>query len=399
MNSHAPSLPVRLAIIMSGGSHSAGGYNYLLNLVKAVAQHVSRQVQPLIFAGTDVTESRLAPFAGVAGVQVITAPALNASGASRSLAMALALGNDPAFIRLLNQHRADLVFETAQFFGWRLGRPALAWITDLQHRHMPELFPRLAYWKREIGFQSQMLSGREIMLSSETARRDCETFYPRSTPKLHVVRFAVPTPARPSEDALRQIVNTYNLPARFFYLPNQFWRHKNHSCVIRALHILKSAGHEIVVAASGPQADPRRPQHFEELRQLVADLDVSHNFRLLGMIPTNHLHALLYTCAALINPSTSEGWSTTVEEAKSTGTPMILSSLPVHQEQAGGGASFFDARDPENLAAVLHRFVPLDTLAREEQIARARVSSYARLEKFARDFAALAVQTAGSPAH
>ena len=49
--------------------------------------------------------------------------------------------------------------------------------------------------------------------------------------------------------------------------------------------------------------------------------------------------------SALINPSRSEGWSTTVEEAKSFGVPMILSDIDVHREQTGGTARYFGAED------------------------------------------------------
>ena len=57
-------------------------------------------------------------------------------------------------------------------------------------------------------------------------------------------------------------------------------------------------------------------------------------------------------CVALINPSTFEGWSTAVEEAKAIGTPMILSSLRVHKEQSDRVA-FFDPKSPEELANLL----------------------------------------------
>ena len=53
---------------------------------------------------------------------------------------------------------------------------------------------------------------------------------------------------------------------------------------------------------------------------------------------------------ALINPSRFEGWSTTVEEAKSFGVPMILSDIDVHREQTGGVARYFGTDDPEALA-------------------------------------------------
>ena len=41
------------------------------------------------------------------------------------------------------------------------------------------------------------------------------------------------------------------LPQRYFYLPNQFWRHKNYQPVIDALGLLKRRGFDAVVAASG----------------------------------------------------------------------------------------------------------------------------------------------------
>ncbi len=60
-------------------------------------------------------------------------------------------------------------------------------------------------------------------------------------------------------------------------------------------------------------------------------------------------------CTALINPSLSEGWSTTVEEAKSLGVPMLLSDLRVHREQAGDCAYYFDPEAAGQLASLMAR--------------------------------------------
>jgi glycosyltransferase involved in cell wall biosynthesis len=233
----------------------------------------------------------------------------------------------------------------------------VAWIPDFQHRYLKHLFDFKAYWKREIGFRAQILSGRHVMLSSDDARQDCERFYPGTRGCTHVVRFAVP-PAR-AIDALtaRAVADGYGLPETFFFLPNQFWKHKNHECVIQALQLLKAKGREVVVAVSGKQADPRDPGHFPKLQRLIESSGLEKNFRLLGLIPHAHIPALMRSCTALINPSTFEGWSTTVEEAKSMGTPMILSSLRVHREQSED-ALFFDAASPEQLAGILDCFSP-----------------------------------------
>jgi glycosyltransferase involved in cell wall biosynthesis len=73
------------------------------------------------------------------------------------------------------------------------------------------------------------------------------------------------------------------------------------------------------------------------------------------MIPLPDVYALLRVSTALINPSRFEGWSTTVEEAKAFGVPMILSDLDVHREQTGGTARYFRTDDPAALADHLAR--------------------------------------------
>ena len=147
-----------------------------------------------------------------------------------------------------------------------------------------------------------------------------------------------------------EIIKQYSLPERFFFLPNQFWRHKNHQVVLDAVAALKSRGLDVVIAASGSKDDPRDPAYFDSIMRQISERSLSHNFRYLGMIPLSHVYALLRSSVALINPSRFEGWSTTVEEAKSFGVPMILSDLDVHREQTAGMAMYFGTDDPASLA-------------------------------------------------
>jgi len=182
------------------------------------------------------------------------------------------------------------------------------------------------------------------------------------------------------------VADSYGLPAVFFFLPNQFWMHKNHDCVIQALRILKNRGSKLVVAVCGAQCDPRDPEHYPRLQRLVKSVGLEDNFRELGVIPHIHILALMSACTALINPSTFEGWSTTVEEAKALGTPLILSSLNVHREQ-GSDALFFDANSPENLSDVLESWVPVACKERLLMSVAATEMAAARMKRFADEFA------------
>ena len=260
------------------------------------------------------------------------------------------LGIDRAAAAEFQGERIDLVFEAARFFGWRLPFPALAWFPDFQHRRLPQLFPRAARWQRDLGFRAQIASGRRIMLSSESALRDCRRFYPGLTNDVSVVRFAT----QPAPDLLTanppDVLAHYGLPQKFCYLPNQFWRHKNHQVVVDALTILRKRSCDVVVAATGSAEDPREPHYFKDFMTEVQNRGLEMNFRYLGMIPLDHVYALLRMSTALINPSSLEGWSTTVEEAKSFGVPMILSDIDVHREQTGGAARYFGINDPDSLA-------------------------------------------------
>lgn len=379
---------IRVAFTLIGGKNWTGGYNYLLNLVRALSEHASGRLQPVLFFGTDIDEQDAAPFDTITGTVVIRSAVFDGARKGKRLRQALLTGCDQAAATAFATQGIDVVFEPAQFYGWRFPLPAVAWIPDFQHRYLRHLFDFKAYWKREIGFRAQILSGRHVMLSSDDAKQDCEQFYPNTRGRTHVVRFAVPPATAIDAVAAHAVANGYGLPETFFFLPNQFWKHKNHECVIAALQLLKGRGREVVVAVSGKQADPRDPEHFPRLQRLIESGGLAQNFRLLGLIPHAHVPALMRSCAALINPSTFEGWSTTVEEAKAMGTPMILSSLRVHREQSED-ALFFDATSPGQLAGILESFSPVGTEERLSMNVSAAQRASVSMKIFADEFVGL----------
>lgn len=379
---------IRVAFTLIGGRQWTGGHNYLLNLLHVLGAHAPTRIRPVLFLGKDLPETDLAPFTSIAGIEIVRQAGFDAVNQKRRLAQSLLLGCDRTATRHFKEQQIHVTFESAQFFGWRFPLAAVSWIPDFQHRHLRHLFGHGAYWKREIGFRAQVLSGRPIMLSSEDARHDCERFYPSTRGRTHVVRFAVPSQAVDFA-AARRVANDYGLPPNFFFLPNQFWKHKNHECVIRALHLLKQEGISPVVAVSGRQEDGRDPEHFPRLMRMVNEWKLEQEFRVLGLIPYEHLSALMTSSMALLNPSLFEGWSTTVEEAKSLGVPMVLSDIGVHREQVSAGAQFFDPHSPRSLADALAACTRQSTTDRQALAMAAAREAETRAMKFAADFATL----------
>jgi glycosyltransferase involved in cell wall biosynthesis len=169
-------------------------------------------------------------------------------------------------------------------------------------------------------------------------------------------------------------------------MPGQFWQHKNHFIVIRALQILKEQGVRVVVLATGAQSDPRNPGHFGRVREAIRAAGLQEQLILPGQVPYPLVSALMRACSALLNPSLFEGWSTTVEEARAFGVPMILSDLAVHREQAGPLAEYFGKDDAEALAKALERVVLLSPADRNKRLAAGMTEAERRSIKFVRDF-------------
>lgn len=381
---------IRVAFTMIDGAKWKGGYNYLLNLFHILRLYQKDRITPVLFVGEKCTPAEVLPFQEINGVEIVRTPLLDENRRVRSLVQAILIGRDVPLRKLFDAYGINLVFETARFFGWRLGLPAIAWITDFQHLALPDMFSGLARWKRDIGFRAQVLGRRVIMLSSDHARRICEATYPKTRGYTRTVNFAVPPGDPVTRVEARMIADSYKLPKHFFYMPNQFWRHKNHALVVEALAILRQRGVHVTVAASGKQDDYRDSDYFFTLQTRVKQLGLETDFRFLGLVPYPHVKALMHASVALLNPSLSEGWSTPVEEAKALGISMVLSDLDVHKEQMGGKATYFDRYSSQSLATALEGFQPLSQEQQEQAAGQAKSDAKQRVRLFGEQFASLA---------
>jgi glycosyltransferase involved in cell wall biosynthesis len=378
----------RVGFTLLGDGIGTGAYNYLVNLLRAIGSYVVDRLQPVLFVGPDVTDAELAPFRANERVEIVQHAAFDRRGKTRRLAEAVLAGVDRSAAQCFRAHGIDIVFESASFFGKRLHVPAIAWLPDFQHRHLRHLFGTGAYWKREMGFRAQVAAGRSIMLSSNDARQDCERFYPGSAGHTSVVHFSVPVDRRVLEEDPAEVARQYDLPEAYFYLPNQFWKHKNHPVVIEALDLLRQRGVDCVVAATGKAGDPRHPEYYNELQEMVKSRGLGRQFRFLGLVPRAHVFGLLRGCTALINPSLFEGWSTPVEEARSLGVPMLLSNLAVHVEQMGDMAKFFSPHSAPELATLIEQYPRMDAAERRRVELASIDAAQSRVADFGKEFLA-----------
>jgi len=365
-----------------------GGYNYLLNLFSAIDSIPETPLTPHLYVGTHVNEIELEPFYQIACVNIIRSSLFEETRVKRKFLATLLLGRDMEIYKQLVSDEIDLVFENARyFFGWRFPIPTVAWLPDFQHRHLPAMYGRLTWLKREIGYQVQIRSRSAVLLSSQDAKQDCERFYPFSCGRITVVHFATKVDPELFDQLSEAVVEQYGLKSgQYFFFPGQLYKHKNHALVVHALGLMSKNKQCVHVAFSGEKDSLRSQGLYEQLRLLAKQEGVLPYVHFLGNVPFRDLIGLMHYSKAVMNPSLFEGWSTVVEEARSMGLPMLLSDLSVHLEQMGEHARYFDRFSPASLAEVLHSSSDIPACERIARKSKAVCAADERVCEYGRNF-------------
>jgi glycosyltransferase involved in cell wall biosynthesis/Tfp pilus assembly protein PilF len=236
---------------------------------------------------------------------------------------------------------------------WRV--PALPgplfWIPDLQHRFWPSFFSAEEVAGRDRDMKALAARAAPIIFSSLSAQRDFGDHFQNQRCRTHVWRF-VSSPTHDSQGADDRY-QALDLPARFYYTPNQYWRHKDHTTLFRALRRILDQGHDLTFVCTGTDLQTATDEYSRELLLLIETLSLGRHLRLLGVLPrSDQIEVMRHSCA-IIQPSLFEGWSTVVEDARAIGRPIIASDIPVHREQLGENATYFAPHDAKSLAAAV----------------------------------------------
>lgn len=366
-----------------------GGLNYFVNLAKALFSLPHRQVEPVLLGeGTQLPPP-------LNSLPCVPYPVLSARGygASRlfDAARRRLLHDGGMLARQLRQHDIQLLSH-GQILGKRSPVPAMCWIPDFQHRHLPNFFTPEDRIARDRVQASIARNAQAVVLSSEHARSDYLRLFPHRAAPSYVLPFvaATPTEELPASEA---VLPRHGINEPYFHVPNQLWAHKNHHIVCDALRVLASRGHCPLVVSTGQTQDYRNPTFFNDLTARVRDLGLSERFRFLGLLPYAEVTTIMSNAVALINPSLFEGWSTTVEEAKSLGKHLLLSDIAVHREQAPERCTYFAPDDAEGLAAAMQEALRKHDIQTEQaEMKRAAELLPKRMQAYAHAYEAIVLQ-------
>ena len=232
------------------------------------------------------------------------------------------------------------------------------WIPDFQHIHLPQMFSKKEIDNRDKSFMQIIKDSDVVVLSSFDALTDLKNFSSEYQNKARVLQFVSQPNSRYfelNENDKNNVFKKHDIKDDFFYMPNQFWKHKNHVTVFTAINELKKDGIELCVVCTGHLADYRNKTYIDEIKNFIKINNLEKNIKLLGLVEYEDVFTLIKFSKAVINPSLFEGWSSTVEECKSVEKNMILSDLDVHKEQYPN-ATFFERNSVESLKNILKNY-------------------------------------------
>lgn len=229
--------------------------------------------------------------------------------------------------------------------------PWIGYLYDYQHAYYPEFFTPAEISIRNTQFQGMLAAARHVIVNAQAVSDDIKRFNPEHQAEIVTLPFsAAPNPKwlelEPAD------LEKYGISSPYFIISNQFWQHKDHVTAWHALAVVIRQNPDVQLVCTGETHDYRNPDHFSNLMQLAEKLGITHQLKILGLIPKSEQIRLIRSSVAMVQPSLFEGGpgGGSVFDAISLGVHCIVSDVKVNLELNEPNVSFFKARDPASLA-------------------------------------------------
>ncbi len=266
--------------------------------------------------------------------------------------------------------RLDTAYFAAPAFV-RIEVPIVFTLWDLGHRTIRE-FPEMRsgrdpWTHREALCRTMLGQASYVVTGNQAGAAEAREFFGLAADKV----VAVPFP-NPDFGGTLATVPAWRPTGRYFLYPAQFWPHKNHATLVRALARLHA----------GQAADARPHLVFTGANKgnaafVAAEarrLGVGDHVHQPGFVTRGELRALYEGAAGLVFASLLGPNNLPPQEAAVLGCPMVLSDLAGHREQLGDGALYAAPLDAEAWAVAMRRLLD-DAGLRTELTTRARAAT------------------------
>lgn len=245
-----------------------------------------------------------------------------------------------------------------------LSTPFIYTIWDIGHRVMPA-FPEttkpLYRWSGHETQCARMLAKASFILTgNENGKKEILDNYGIMEGKIRIVPFPISFFCYGDEEKPK-----FELPEKYFFYPAQFWPHKNHICILKAVAKLRSEKKldaHIILTGS----DKGNKAYIQSMAKKLGVEDLIHFAGFVSYEEMKYLytHATGMIFASLMGPN-----NIPPIEAVYLECPLLITDIPGHKEQMGEAAMYFDGYKEESLAGQMEKLLS-DPDAREKQIGK-----------------------------
>lgn len=256
-------------------------------------------------------------------------------------------------IKKMNKSDCDIiVFADQDPESYQTKKKSLVPIHDLMHRyesHYDE-YKGKVFNQRENHYFNICKYATGILVDSEVGKKQVVKSYNRNEDSIYVLKFVPPFYLLEYE--LTDVIEKYKLPENYLFYPAQFWQHKNHENLLKAVSILKNRGENVFLVLSGSKKN-----YYDNIVQLINSLDLNDNVKILGYVPNEDMCSLYRNAFALVFVSLIGPTNIPPLEAMLLGCPVICSNKYAMPEQIGDAGLLIDPNDPEDIAKKIQRLL------------------------------------------
>lgn len=332
-----PTIGVNLTWLVPGVV--GGSEEYIVRLLEAVAPMTEGRYRLQLYARPELA----AAHPGLAErYRLVTAPLGGMPAGSKPARVAL----EHSWLPVVSRHDHFIHHPGGTVPSVR-AQPAIVTVHDLQPLEMPEHFhPVKRVWLGRGLPYAARVSRLVLCPSGFTADRLRDLLAVpeakiRVVPHGHRPPDTGPRLAGPSTD--RDDVSARF--GRYLLYPTIAYPHKRHVDLVRALPRLDDRFRDVAVVFTG-----RPGPELEAVLAEAAGLGVAHRVHSLGRVPSAELERLYRSAAAMVFPSSYEGFGNPVLEAMGLGCPVVVSDAGALPEVVGDAGLIFPTGDVAALA-------------------------------------------------
>ena len=277
------------------------------------------------------------------------------------------------FENFLKNEQVDLIYFITQshFANYVNSVNYIFTLFDLCHRDSPE-FPEVRNSRifefRENLFQKNLSRSVAVLVDSELGKKNAIFRYRLDEDRVHIFPIG---PAHNIEKVKLGEINKkitkqidikkkYNLKNDYLFYPAQFWAHKNHIYILKALKILKVKKYYfkcyIFRIRSGK---------FIIYKRYDKKFNLENQVRFAGFVSSEEINLLYSQAFALVMPTYFGPTNMPPLEAFKFKIPVLYSNIKGLKEQVEDAALLLDLNDPNSLVENLEKLLNSNELCND----------------------------------